>query len=262
MYSVRIFYADVAKTGPVWYNGLQAEYRRIGGGGMFSVLVCEDDKNIRRLIAEYLVRDGYSVIECTDGAEALDRFGQSHIDLLITDIMMPRTDGFELVRELRDAGCDTPVLMITARGAMEDKKAGFGCGADDYLVKPFDMEEMLLRAAALLRRAKAVSEKKLAAGSTVLDYENYSAVCGGKEIQLTNKEFLILFKLLSQPNRIFTRTQLMDEIWGYDSESDQRTVDVHIRRLREKFGGCADFEIVTVKGLGYKAVKNDANSAT
>lgn len=229
---------------------------------MFSVLVCEDDKNIRRLMTEYLVRDGYSVIECANGTEALDSFGKSHIDLLITDIMMPGTDGFELVRELRNAGYETPVLMITARGAMEDKKAGFGCGADDYMVKPFDMEEMLLRAAALLRRAKAVSEKKLTVGSTVLDYNDFSVTASGNTVSLPNKEFQILFKLLSQPNRIFTRSQLMDEIWGYDSDSDQRTIDVHIRRLREKFESSYDFKIVTVKGLGYKAVKNDKNITT
>lgn len=229
---------------------------------MFSVLVCEDDKNIRRLMAEYLVRGGYTVTECEDGAEALESFGQSHVDLLITDVMMPSVDGFELVRELREAGFDTPVLMISARGAMEDKKTGFGCGADDYIVKPFDMEEMLLRAAALLRRAGTASEKRLSVGNTVLDYNNFSVSTAGNTVSLPNKEFLMLFKLLSQPNRIFTRTQLMDEIWGYDSDSDQRTVDVHIRRLREKFESSPDFEIITVKGLGYKAVKKDKNIAT
>lgn len=229
---------------------------------MFSVLVCEDDKNIRRLMTEYLIGDGYTVIECRDGAEAIDSFGRNHIDLLITDIMMPETDGFELVRELRDAGFDTPVLMITARGAMEDKKAGFGCGADDYMVKPFDMEEMLLRAAALLRRAGTASEKKLSVGDTVLDYNTFSVNGSDGAVSLPNKEFQILFKLLSQPDRIFTRTQIMDEIWGYDSDSDSRTVDVHIRRLREKFGNSPDFEIVTVKGLGYKAVRKNKNIAT
>ncbi|MDE6763513.1 MAG: response regulator transcription factor [Oscillospiraceae bacterium] len=229
---------------------------------MFSVLVCEDDKNIRRLMTEYLIEDGYTVIECRDGAEALESFGQNHIDLLITDVMMPETDGFELVRELRDAGFDTPVLMITARGTMEDKKTGFGCGADDYMVKPFDMEEMLLRAAALLRRAGTASEKRLSIGNTVLDYNTFSASSSGETVYLPNKEFQILFKLLSQPDRIFTRTQLMDEIWGYDNDSTQRTVDVHIRRLREKFENSLDFEIVTVKGLGYKAVKKDKNITT
>ena len=229
---------------------------------MFSVLVCEDDKNIRRLMSEYLIRSGYTVTECENGAEALESFGQSHVDLLITDVMMPGMDGFELVRELREAGFDTPVLMITARGTMEDKKTGFGCGADDYIVKPFDMEEMLLRAAALLRRAGTASEKRLAVGNTVLDYNDFSVSTAGNTVSLPNKEFLILFKLLSQSNRIFTRTQLMDEIWGYDSDSSERTVDVHIRRLREKFESSPDFEIITVKGLGYKAVKKDKNITT
>lgn len=224
---------------------------------MFSVLVCEDDNNIRRLMTEYLKRDGYTVIECANGSEAVERFGQSHIDLLITDVMMPGTDGFRLVGELREAGFGTPVLMITARGTMEDKKTGFGCGADDYMVKPFDMEEMLLRAAALLRRAGTASEKRLSVGNTVLDYNDFSVTAADSSVSLPNKEFRILFKLLSQPNRIFTRAQIMDEIWGYDSDSAERTVDVHIRRLREKFEDSADFEIVTVKGLGYKAVKRD-----
>ncbi|MBQ8786179.1 MAG: response regulator transcription factor [Oscillospiraceae bacterium] len=227
---------------------------------MFSVLVCEDDKNIRRLMCEYLLQDGYTVLESADGEEALGIFSENHIDLLVTDIMMPKTDGFQLVSEIRKMGIEIPVLMITARGAMEDKKHGFGCGADDYMVKPIDMEEMLLRVSALLRRAKAVSDKKLTVGSTVLDYDNYTATINGENVSLTNKEFLMLFKFLSQPNRIFTRAQLMDEIWGYDNDSTQRTVDVHISHLREKFGSCTDFEIVTVKGLGYKAVrKADGN---
>ena len=226
---------------------------------MFNVLICEDDRNIRRLMCEYLSQEGYTVLESGDGEEALEIFAENHVDLLITDIMMPKLGGFELVKMLRETGSETPVLMITARGAMEDKKTGFGCGADDYMVKPIDMEEMLLRAAALLRRAKAVSDKKITVGGTVLNYDDFTAFSGGSDVQLTNKEFLILFKLLSQSNRIFTRTQLMDEIWGYDNESSERTVDVHIRRLREKFEGCPDFEIVTVKGLGYKAVRKAAD---
>ena len=222
---------------------------------MFSILVCEDDRNIRRLICEYLLQDGYTVLESPNGADALNKLSANHIDLLITDIIMPVTDGFELVRELRNTDSEIPVLIITAKASTEDKKTGFGCGADDYMVKPIDMEEMLLRVSALLRRAKAVSDRKLTVGGTVLDYNNYSAAINGEKITLTNKEFLMLFKLLSQSDRIFTRTQLMDEIWGYDSDSTERTVDVHISHLREKFSGCADFEIVTVKGLGYKAIR-------
>lgn len=230
---------------------------------MFSVLVCEDDKNIRRLMCEYLSQDGYTVFECENGARALDIIDESHIDLLITDIMMPEMDGFELSETLRGSGYEMPILMITARGGMDDKKAGFGCGADDYMVKPIDMEEMLLRAAALLRRAKAVSDKKITIGGTILDYNDFSVEGHGKRTELPNKEFRILFKLLSSRSTIFTRTQLMDEIWGYDNDSSERTVDVHIRRLREKFEDNPDFEIVTVKGLGYKAVqKNPERSAS
>lgn len=227
---------------------------------MFNVLVCEDDRNIRKLISEYLFQDGYTVFESSNGEEALEALCENHIDLLITDIMMPEMDGFELVSEVRKSGTEIPVLIITAKASMEDKKTGFGCGADDYMVKPIDMEEMLLRVSALLRRAKAVSDKRLVVGKTILDYDNYTAVSDGNDITLTNKEFLMLFKLLSQPNRIFTRTQLMDEIWGYDNESTQRTVDVHISHLRDKFAGCSDFEIVTVKGLGYKAVRKAAEN--
>lgn len=227
---------------------------------MFSVLVCEDDRNIRRLMCEYLSQDGYTVLESENGDEALSVFAENHVDLLITDIMMPVTDGFELVREIRKTGAEIPVMMITAKASMEDKKTGFGCGADDYMVKPIDMEEMLLRVSALLRRAKAVSDKKLIVGSTVLDYDNFTAVANGEKIVLTNKEFLMLFKLLSQANRIFTRTQLMDEIWGYNSDSTERTVDVHISHLRDKFSNSTDFEIVTVKGLGYKAVRKAAEN--
>lgn len=229
---------------------------------MFSVLVCEDDLNIRRLMREYLLQDGYTVFESSDGGEALEIMDSNHIDLLITDVMMPNMDGFELSSALREAGYGIPVLMVTARGAMEDKKTGFGSGADDYMVKPIDMEEMLLRVSALLRRSGAASEKRLTVGNSVLDYNTFSVSSPGCTVSLPNKEFQILFKLLSQLGRIFTRTQIMDEIWGYDSDSDSRTVDVHIRRLREKFENSPDFEIVTVKGLGYKAVKKDKNSAT
>lgn len=229
---------------------------------MFSILVCEDDINIRRLMREYLLQDGYTVFESSDGSKALEIIDGNHVDLLITDVMMPNMDGFELSSALREAGYGIPVLMVTARGAMEDKKEGFGCGADDYMVKPIDMEEMLLRISALLRRAGAASEKRLTAGNSVLDYNTFSVTSSSGTVSLPNKEFQILFKLLSQPDRIFTRTQIMDEIWGYDSDSDSRTVDVHIRRLREKFEDSPDFEIVTVKGLGYKAVKREKNSAT
>lgn len=224
-------------------------------GCMFNILVCEDEDHIRHLMCEYLLQDGYSVFQSGNGEEALEVLDTTHIDLLITDVMMPVMDGFELVAELRASNIDFPVLMITAKGAMDDKRTGFGSGADDYMVKPIDMDEMLLRVSALLRRAKTVSDKRLVVGSTALDYNEFSVTVGEQTFQLPNKEFQIIFKLLSQPNQIFTRMQLMDEIWGYDNESTTRTVDVHIRKLREKFEKNPDFEIVTVKGLGYKAVK-------
>lgn len=224
-------------------------------GCMFNILVCEDEDHIRHLMCEYLLQDGYSVFQSGNGEEALEILDATHIDLLITDVMMPVMDGFELVMELRASNIDFPILMITAKGAMDDKRTGFGSGADDYMVKPIDMDEMLLRVSALLRRAKTVSGKILVVGSTALDYNDFSVTVDEQTFQLPNKEFQIIFKLLSQPNQIFTRLQLMDEIWGYDNESTTRTVDVHIRKLREKFEKNPDFEIVTVKGLGYKAVK-------
>ena len=204
---------------------------------------------------EYLKQDGYNVFQSEDGEAALEILDTTHIDLLITDVMMPKLDGFELAAELHESGVDIPILMITAKGAMEDKRMGFGSGADDYMVKPIDMEEMLLRVSALLRRVKTANAKKLTVGNTIFDYNDFSVTVGEQKLQLPNKEFQIIFKLLSQPNQIFTRIQLMDEIWGYDNESTSRTVDVHIRKLREKFEGNQDFEILTVKGLGYKAVK-------
>lgn len=222
---------------------------------MFNILVCEDDYNIRKLMCEYLIQDGYNVFQSENGEVALQTLDTTHVDLLITDVMMPKMDGFELSTELREYRSDIPILMITAKGTMDDKRVGFGSGADDYMVKPIDMDEMLLRVSALLRRAKTASDKKLVIGSTVFDYNDFSVTVVQQKFQLPNKEFQIVFKLLSQPNQIFTRMQLMDEIWGFDNESTTRTVDVHIRRLREKFEGNSDFEIVTVKGLGYKAVK-------
>lgn len=222
---------------------------------MFNILICEDDYHIRNLMREYLKQDGYNVFQSEDGEAALEILDTTHIDLLITDVMMPKLDGFELAAELHESGVDIPILMITAKGAMEDKRMGFGSGADDYMVKPIDMEEMLLRVSALLRRVKTANAKKLTVGNTIFDYNDFSVTVGEQKLQLPNKEFQIIFKLLSQPNQIFTRIQLMDEIWGYDNESTSRTVDVHIRKLREKFEGNQDFEILTVKGLGYKAVK-------
>ena len=222
---------------------------------MFNILVCEDDRNIRRLICEYLKKENYNVFESENGEEALNGLDASHIDLLITDIMMPIIDGYALSKELREAGYELPILVITAKDTIDDKKKGFNIGIDDYMVKPVDMDELVLRVFALLRRAKIASEKELVVGNTIFNYDNYTAAANNVNIELPKREFQLVFKLLSQPNRIFTRHQLMDEIWGYNAESDMRTVDVHIKRLRERFEGNKDFEIVTVKGLGYKAVK-------
>ena len=190
-----------------------------------------------------------------DGVEALEVLDRKHVDLIVLDIMMPRMDGYEFTETLRASGCDLPILMVTAKEKPADKRRGFIIGTDDYMVKPVDEEEMILRIAALLRRSRIVNEHRLTVGSTVLDYDSLSVTTQEGTVELPKKEFLLLFKLLSYQNKIFTRRQLMDEIWDMDSESDERTVDVHINRLRDRFRSDPDFEIVTVRGLGYKAVK-------
>jgi DNA-binding response OmpR family regulator len=200
---------------------------------------------------EYLEQNGYNVYESENGEQALEMLDKAHIDLIITDIMMPLMDGYTLSDEIRQSGNDIPILMVTAKETLDDKRKGFNIGIDDYMVKPIDIDEMILRVCALLRRSKTASERKLVVGSTILNLDGFTI----NEKELPKKEFLLIFKLLSQPGRIFTRFQLMEEIWGYDSESDVRTIDVHIKRLREKVEENPDFEIVTVKGLGYKAVK-------
>ncbi len=217
-------------------------------------MIVEDDANQRKLMATVLEQYGYNVIQAVDGIDALDVLDKKHIDLIILDIMMPRMDGFEFTETLRQSGCNLPILMVTAKQSPVDKRKGFIIGTDDYMTKPVDEEEMVLRVGALLRRSKIVSEKKLTVGSTTLYYDSLSVVCGNERHEHPQKEFLLLFKLLSYPGKIFTRRQLMDEIWDMESESDERTVDVHISRLRDKYRGCPDFEIVTVRGLGYKAV--------
>ena len=221
---------------------------------MFNIMIVEDDVNQRKLMSTVLEQYGYNVTTATDGIDALDQLDKKHIDLIILDIMMPRMDGFELTETLRQSGCNIPILMVTAKQSPVDKRKGFIIGTDDYMTKPVDEEEMVLRVGALLRRAKIASEKKLTVGSTTLHYDSLTVSCGNIENEHPQKEFLLLFKLLSYPGKIFTRRQLMDEIWDMDSESDERTVDVHISRLRDKYRNNPDFEIVTVRGLGYKAV--------
>ena len=227
---------------------------------MFHIMVVEDDANTRRLMCTVLERYGYQPIPATDGEDALDQLDKKHVDLIILDIMMPRMDGYEFTRILREGRNNLPILMVSAKQTPADKRRGFIIGTDDYMTKPVDEEEMILRIAALLRRSRIVSERRLTVGSTVLFYDALSIRTDGDDstaaggMELPQKEFLLLFKLLSYPNKIFTRRQLMDEIWDMDSESDERTVDVHISRLRDRFRGNPDFDIITVRGLGYKAV--------
>ena len=229
---------------------------------MFDIMVVDDNANTRRLMEAVLKRAGYNVHTASDGVAALDVLDHKHVDLILLDVMMPRMDGFEFASLLRNTGVNTPIIMITAKDTAVDKRQGFRAGTDDYMVKPVDEEEMLLRIAALLRRAKVANEKRLTIGSTVFDYEEMSVTNGTSRETLPQKEFLLIYKLLSNPNKIHTRRQLMDELWDMDSETDERTVDVHINRLRDRFRNNTDFSIVTVRGLGYKAVcGNDTGRA-
>lgn len=222
---------------------------------MVNILVVEDNQDIRDLFCQTLNDNGYQSYGAGDGVKALDLLDKIAVDLIIADIMMPNMDGYELTKLLREAQNDTPILMITARDDYFSMQKGFVTGADDYMVKPVNINEMLLRVSALLRRAKIHAERKIVIGSTTLDQESMSVLCDGQETILPLKEFNLLFKLLSYPNKIFTRQQIMDEIWGIESETDDRTINTHINRLRERFADNKDFEIVTIRGLGYKAVK-------
>ena len=224
---------------------------------MFDILVVEDDKNTRKLLTTILKNHGYNTLEATNGEEALDVMDHNHVDLMVLDVMMPKMDGFELTKTLRDSGSQLPILILSAKQNVVDIKQGFLVGIDDYLTKPFDFDVLLLRIKALLRRSKIVTENKLTVGNVTLDYSSYTVTTPTFSEQLPQKEFLLLFKLLSYPNVVFTRLQLMDEIWGMDAESDEHTVNVHINRLRTRFADTPDFEIVTARGLGYKAVRHD-----
>ena len=222
---------------------------------MFRILVVEDDPDLGRLFVKVLERAGYTAILSPSGEDALQKIEDEKVDLMLTDVMMPGMDGFTLTREARDLIPGLPVTVITARSAFLDKQAGFASGADDYMVKPVDVNEMVLRVGALLRRAKGGLGQTLTIGSTTLDFASLGVTVGNRVTDLPQKEFLLLFKLLAAPGRIFTRQQIMDDIWGVDSASETHTVDVHINRLRDRFRDNPDFEIVTVRGLGYKAVK-------
>ena len=221
---------------------------------MINILVVEDNEKLRKLVNINLSHAGYNVFEAENGIEALKVIDENNIHLMIVDIMMPEMDGYELTKELREAKIFIPILIVTAKESLEDKRMGFGLGADDYMVKPIDMEEMLLRIEALLRRSNINSEKKLVMGSTEINEESYTVTVNGNSMSIPQKEFGILYLLLSYPGKIFTRQAIMDEIWGYETETDPRTVDVHIKRLREKFSANPDFEIDTVRGLGYKGI--------
>lgn len=220
---------------------------------MFSILVVEDDETLNKLMCTKLKQENFKTFSAFDGAQALEILDQEYIDLIISDIMMPKIDGYELTKELRDASYAQPILMVTAKDQLEDMEQGFRAGTDDYMIKPINLKEMILRVNALLRRSKIANEKRLMVGKTVLDYSQMSIHIENQEFELPPKEFYLLFLLLSNPNKIFTRLEILDEIWGMDSEVDERTVDSHIKKLRRKFENCMDFEIITIRGLGYKA---------
>lgn len=221
---------------------------------MFKILIVEDNKNLQKLYGAILKTNGYTTLCADNGQMALEVLENEHVDLMILDVMMPVMDGYELTDILRQGGSELPILMITAKSAQEDKRVGFLVGIDDYMTKPVDEEEMLLRIKALLRRSRIVSERKLEIGNTVLHYDSLTVDYDGESITLPKKEFYLLYKLLSYPGQIFTKYQLLDEIWGIDSESDN-TLNVHINRLRNRFENSADFEISTVRGIGFKAIK-------
>lgn len=222
---------------------------------MTHILIVEDDREICLLYSRVLVKNGYQVTTAANGQEAMEAIEGNYFDLIISDIMMPVMNGYELVQALREGGFNTPVMMITAKDAFDDKRMGFMSGTDDYLVKPVDVNEMLLRVGALLRRSRIMNEHSLTIGGTKMEMDSLSVTVGTQSQTLPQKEFMLLYKMASYPGKIFTRNQLMDEIWGYDSLSDTHTVDVHIGRLRERFRDNEDFKIVTIRGLGFKVVR-------
>ncbi len=224
---------------------------------MFHILVVDDDLNTRKLMRAVLEAERYTVSTAEDGEAALDVMDREHVDLAVLDVMMPHMDGYEFARVLRESHNDLPILMVSAKQLPADRKEGFLAGTDDYMTKPVDEEELLLRIKALLRRAKIASERRMEIGDAVLDYDSQSVTRNGETQTLPQKEFMLLYKLLSYPGKTFTRIQLMDEIWGADSDTGWETVTVHIGRLRKRFDGWPEFEIQSVRGLGYRAVKKE-----
>lgn len=221
---------------------------------MFKMLVVEDDKELNRTVCSFLNNSGYEAVGCLNANEAYDALYDTVFDLIVSDIMMPRADGFELARNVRENNADIPILFMTARDDIASKQRGFRIGVDDYMVKPIDLDELVLRVGALLRRAKIASSRKMEIGSFIMKADEHTAYLGDEEINLTNREFSILYKLLSYPKKTFTRTQLMDEFWNVDTETTPRAVDVYMTKLRSKLVNCKELEIKTVHGLGYKAV--------
>ena len=221
---------------------------------MFQILIAEDNNNTRRLLSAILTQNGYHTLLAANGQEALNLFENNHVDLAIIDVMMPVMDGYELTKILRECNNMLPIIILSAKQLPVDKKMGFIAGTDDYMTKPFEEEELLLRIKALLRRTKSVNERKMTIGEVILDCDSLTVSRGNESQTLPQKEFFLLFKLLSNPNVIFTRIQLMDEIWGIDSESSDSTINVHINRLSRRFENYPEFDIVSVRGLGYKAV--------
>lgn len=219
---------------------------------MATILIVEDDKNTRLLTSARL-KPYFTVKEAEDGENALELLDHEHIDLIIADIQMPNMNGYELVKQLRETGSTIPVIMLTAMHSFEDKRTGFTLGTDDYMTKPINYEELLWRIKALLRRSNIAAENKIVIGDLILNSSTLKVRIGNEETELAKKEFDLLYKLLSYPGMIFTKAQLMDEIWGYDTDSDETTIKTHVNRLRNKFDGCQEFEIVTIRGLGYKA---------
>lgn len=221
---------------------------------MFKILVVEDDRELNRAVCSFLIQNGYETVGSLGANEAYDALYGDMFDMIVSDIMMPGVDGYEFAENVRAINQEIPILFMTARDDLASKQRGFRVGIDDYLVKPFELDELVLRIGALLRRAKIASSKQLSVGALTMDVEERTAVLDGKEIPMTVREFNLLYKLLSYPKKTFTRAQLMDEFWDAETSSGPRTVDVYMTKLREKFSDCSDFEIVTVHGLGYKAV--------
>lgn len=222
---------------------------------MYRILIAEDDAELCKLFTHVLTRNGYDVVGVDNGRKAMGALKNEYFDLVISDVMMPVMDGYELVHELRKEGMMLPILMITAKDAFDDMRKGFSYGTDDYMVKPVNVNEMVLRVGALLRRAQMLNDRRLTIGSTIMEVDSLNVRQNGVSFVLPQKEFMLLFKMASFPGKIFTRQQLMDEIWGMGSGSDSHTVDVHIGRLRERFRDNPDFRIVTMRGVGYKVVK-------